>query len=102
MKKWSCHDPKMAAYCNAVRQLKDKFDGLELNHVTRCFNEAADELAKAASGRRPVPAGIFVSDLHKPSIRYEEPGEVGNEPPIPETRRPTPLTMRLCRSTQIQ
>src|SRR5688572_27645540 len=46
-KEWSCHDPKMAAYCNEVRKLKDKFDGLELNHVARRFNEAADELAKA-------------------------------------------------------
>ena len=28
MKESSCHDPKMEAYCNAVRRLKDKFDGL--------------------------------------------------------------------------
>ena len=33
MKESSCHDPKMEAYCNAVRRLEDKFDGLELNHV---------------------------------------------------------------------
>src|SRR5687767_1792201 len=69
MKEWSCHDPKMAAYYNEVRKLEDKFDGLELNHVTRCFNEAADELAKVASGRKPVPDGIFVSDQHRPTIR---------------------------------
>ncbi|XP_034580784.1 uncharacterized protein [Setaria viridis] len=70
------------AYCHAVRQLEDKFDGLKLNHVARRFNEVADELAKAASGRRPVPAGIFFSDLHKPLVRYEEPGEASNEPPV--------------------
>ena len=29
----SCHDPKMEAYCKEVRCLKDKFDGLELNHI---------------------------------------------------------------------
>ncbi|XP_072148483.1 uncharacterized protein [Setaria viridis] len=100
MKEWSCHDPKMAAYCNEVRKLEDKFDGLELNHVARHFNEAADELAKAASGRMPVPDGVFVSDQLKPSIRYPEPagvgealpalgsgpepGEVGNAPPVPD------------------
>ena len=39
MKESSCHDPKMEAYCNAVRRLEDKFDGLELNHVPRKYNE---------------------------------------------------------------
>ena len=41
MKESSCHDPKMEAYCNAVRRLEDKFNGLELNHVPRKYNEAA-------------------------------------------------------------
>nr|XP_034586589.1 uncharacterized protein LOC117849104 [Setaria viridis] len=75
----------MAAYCNEVRKLEDKFDGLELNHVARRFNEAADELAKAASGRMPVPDGVFISDQLKPSIHHPEPagpGEVGNKPPV--------------------
>jgi len=49
MKESSCHDAKMEAYCNAVRRLEDKFDGLELNHITRKYNEEADELAKIAS-----------------------------------------------------
>ncbi|XP_014660409.1 uncharacterized protein K02A2.6-like [Setaria italica] len=74
----------MTAYCHAVYQLEDKFDGLELNHVARRFNEAADELAKAASGRRLVPTGVFISNLHKPSVRYEESGEVSNEPLVPD------------------
>ena len=50
MKESSCHDSKMEAYCNAVRRLEDKFDGLELNHVPRKYNEDADELAKIVSG----------------------------------------------------
>ena len=49
MKDSTCHDEKMAAYCEAVRRLEDKFDGLELNHVARKYNEGADELAKIAS-----------------------------------------------------
>ena len=44
MKDSNCHDPKMEAYCKLVRRLEDKFDGLELNHIVRKFNEAADEL----------------------------------------------------------
>ena len=50
IKEWSCHNAKMAAYCREVCQLEDKFDGLELNHIPRHLNEAADALAKAASG----------------------------------------------------
>ena len=51
--------------------MEDKFDDLELNHIPRHLNEAANTLAKAASGREPVPIGVFASDQHKPSIRYE-------------------------------
>ena len=50
MKESSCHDAKMAAYCQEVRWLEDKFNGLELNQIPRRLNEAADALAKAASG----------------------------------------------------
>ena len=32
-----------------------KFDGLKLNHVTRKYNEEADELAKIASGQTTIP-----------------------------------------------
>ena len=49
MKKSSCHNAKMATYCHEVRQLEDKFDGLELNHIPRWLNEGADMLAKMAS-----------------------------------------------------
>ena len=66
MKDSNCHDPKMEAYCKLVRRLEDKFDGLELNHIARKFNEAADELAKMASAWAPVPLDIFARDLHKP------------------------------------
>jgi hypothetical protein len=45
----------MEAYCKAVRALEDKFYGIEQNHMTRRYNEEADELAKIASGRITVP-----------------------------------------------
>jgi ribonuclease HI len=45
MKESSCRNPKMAVYYHEVRKLEDKLDGLELNHVPRRLNEAADELA---------------------------------------------------------
>ena len=52
-------DQVMKEYFQAVRLLEEKFDGLELVDIPRCFNEAADQLAKMGSQRQPVPSGIF-------------------------------------------
>jgi ribonuclease HI len=70
MKESSCHDPKMVAYCQVVRRLEDKFNGLELNHIVRCYNEEEDQLAKMASGREAVPTGVFANDLYEHSVSY--------------------------------
>jgi hypothetical protein len=70
MKESSCHDPKMVAYYQVVCLLEEKFDGLQLNHIARRSNEAANELARLASGQAPAPADIFTSDLYKPSVTY--------------------------------
>ena len=50
MKESSCHNAKMVSYYREVRQLEDKFKGLELNHISRRLNEMADALAKMVSG----------------------------------------------------
>jgi hypothetical protein len=90
MKDKNCVDPKMAAYCQAIRDLEGKFHGLELHHMLRDYNKAGDVLSKVASSRSPVPHGVFASDQHQLSVREEgeklpeEPGlEVMaiNEPP---------------------
>jgi ribonuclease HI len=75
-------DPRMAAYCQAIRDLEGKFHGLKLHHVLRDYNKAADVLAKAASSRSPVPHGVSASDQHQPSVREE--GEKPPEEPGPE------------------
>jgi ribonuclease HI len=62
MKDKNCVDPKMAAYCQVVRDLEGKFHGLELHHVLRNYNKAVDVLAKATSSRSPVPHRVFASD----------------------------------------
>ena len=81
MKESSCHNAKMAAYYREVRQLEDKFDGLELNHIPRHLNEASDVLVKAVPGREPMPMGIFATDQHMPSIRYEKSEQADDGPP---------------------
>ena len=83
MKESSCHNENMEAYCNAVRCLEDKFDGLELNHIARRFNEEADELAKIVSGRTTVPPNIFARDFTKPSVDFKHPAEAIGAAPEP-------------------
>jgi ribonuclease HI len=59
----------MNAYHAEVRTLKDHFEGLEFHHVSRDNNVAADVLSKLGSKRELVPAGVFIQDLRKPSVR---------------------------------
>jgi ribonuclease HI len=59
----------MNVYCAEVRKLEDHFEGLEFHHVSHDNNMAADVLSKLASKRTLVPAGVFVQDMRKPSIR---------------------------------
>jgi ribonuclease HI len=83
MKNSHYRDRKMEAYCDEVRRLKDKFYGLELNHVARRYNETADELAKIASGRTTVFPDVFSRDIHQPSVKTDdtpEPGEASAQP----------------------
>ncbi|XP_021317699.1 uncharacterized protein LOC110435918 [Sorghum bicolor] len=49
-------------------RIEDKFHDLELIHVARRYNEAADELAKIASTRGTVPLDAFSRDLLEPSV----------------------------------
>ncbi|XP_015697672.1 uncharacterized protein LOC102700382 [Oryza brachyantha] len=52
-----------------VRKLEDKFDGLELVHVLRHKNEAADELANLGLKRLQMPTDIFVEHLTQPTVK---------------------------------
>jgi hypothetical protein len=91
MKDSNCRDPKMEAYCNEVRCLEDNFHGLELNHIARRYNEAADELAKIASNQAMVPPDVFSRDLHQPSVDTGT-TEEANSPlldPPPEAEAPS-------------
>ena len=72
MKESSCKSPLMAAYCQEVRKLKDKFQGIELHHVPQKDNDAADFLTKLAARLVPSPDGVFINDLHEPSTRVLE------------------------------
>jgi ribonuclease HI len=67
-KSWDRNKEYMDAYCLEVRKLENKFYGLEFHHVVSDNNVAADVLSKLGSTRAQVPAGVFVHELHAPSI----------------------------------
>ena len=50
----------MDAYYVEVRKLEKHFQGLEILHVMRDLNVAADVLAKLGSDRAQVPPDVFV------------------------------------------
>jgi ribonuclease HI len=54
-----CNNPQLAAYLIHVRKLEKDFNVLELQHVPREGNSAADALSAKASTQAPVPEGIF-------------------------------------------
>ena len=72
MKESSCKSPLMIAYCQEVRKLEDKFQGIELHHIPRRDNDATDFLAKLAARRDPSPSGVFINDIHELSARILE------------------------------
>jgi len=71
----------MDAYVAEIRKLENKFTGLEIHHVVRDNNVAVDVLSKLGSDRAEVPPGIFVHELHHPSIKISTPMEVD---PVPQ------------------
>ncbi|SPT18971.1 unnamed protein product [Triticum aestivum] len=81
-KEWDIKSPAMTGYCNAVRKLEKKFEGLELHHIPRLKNQAADDLAKIGSKREPIPSNVFLEHLHTPSVQ-EDP--FTEEPPQPKS-----------------
>jgi hypothetical protein len=67
-KSWDRNKENMDAYCLEVRKLENKFYDLEFHHIVRDNNVAADVLSKLGSTRAQVPAGVFIHELHTPSI----------------------------------
>jgi ribonuclease HI len=94
MKGKNCVDPKMAPYCQAVRDLEDKFHGLELHHVLHDYNKAANVPAKTASSHSPMPHGVFASDQHAPSVQAggEKPPDE-EEPEVMAVHQPPELNL---------
>jgi ribonuclease HI len=73
----SCNKHQLAAYLIHVRKLEKDFDILELQHVPREDNSAADALSTRASTQASMPEGVFQRRLLKPSTQPAELGKGG-------------------------
>jgi hypothetical protein len=80
-KSWDRNKENMDAYFLEVRKLENKFYGLEFHHVVCDNNVAANVLSKLGSTRSQVPAGVFIHELHTPSI--PEPAPPTTDPAHP-------------------
>lgn len=67
----TCRNNKMVTYCDEVRKLEERLDGIELHNILWHDNEADDFLAKLASSRGQAPLGIFINDAYEPSIKRD-------------------------------
>jgi hypothetical protein len=77
----------MDAYSAEICKLKGHFEGIEFQRVLRNNNVATDVLSKLGSRRALVPAGVFVQDLRKPSIKLLHP-DSSKQPQHDQTSAP--------------
>jgi ribonuclease HI len=68
-KEWDINKDTMDDYIQEIHKLEKKFLGLEIHHVVHDNNVAVDVLSKLDSDRANVPPGVFIHELHHPSIR---------------------------------
>ncbi|XP_039818460.1 uncharacterized protein LOC120680964 [Panicum virgatum] len=71
----------MDAYVEEIRKLKNKFSGLEIHHIDRDNNVGADVLSKLGSTRAAIPPGVFVHELHHPSVKVQSQQATDEEAP---------------------
>jgi hypothetical protein len=63
----SCNEPRLVAYLLHVRKLEKDFTALELQHVPRADNSAADDPSVRASTWASVLEGVFKRRLLRPT-----------------------------------
>jgi hypothetical protein len=73
----------MDAYVMEIRKLEKKFSGLEIYHVVWDNNVSTDVLSKLGSDQANVPPGVFIHELHHPSIRAPDASSIAQGPKEP-------------------
>jgi ribonuclease HI len=78
-KEWDINKDTMDAYDEEIKKLENKFSRLEIHHVDCDNNVGADVLSKLGSTRAAVPPGVFVHELHHPSVKVHGPQTTNTE-----------------------
>ena len=71
----------MDAYVAEIRKFENKFSRLEIHHVDCNNNMGADVLSKLGSTRATVPPGLFIHELHHPSVKEQSQQATDTEAP---------------------
>jgi len=79
----------MDLYCKEIRKWESNFYGIEYTHVVRDRNQVADALSKIGSSRAQIPQGVFVQDIHTPSVGTDLVGKSPNEAMLIDDTTPT-------------
>jgi hypothetical protein len=84
----------MDAYCCEICKLEGHSEGIGFQHVPRNNNNmVADVLSKLDSKRALVPAGVFLKDLRKPSIKLLDSDNPDQVQPHPTLATPCDVLM---------
>jgi hypothetical protein len=70
----------MDAYVTEIHKLENRFSGLEIHHVIRDNNVGVDVLSKLGSDRANIPPGVFIHELHHPSIKTPDSSSIAQGP----------------------
>jgi hypothetical protein len=82
-KEWHINKDTMDAYVAEIHKLEKMFSGLEIHHVIR-DNVGMDVLSKLGSDRANVPPGVFIHELHHPSIKTPNQSTIAQGPIEPD------------------
>jgi ribonuclease HI len=63
----------MAAYKDEVDEMAKSFLGYDIKHIRREDNMVANTLSKLGSSRKAVLPGVFLKQLHVPSVKMVDP-----------------------------
>jgi len=88
-KEWDTTHEKMDLYCKEIRKWQSNFYGVEYIHVVRDRNQEADALSKIGSSRAQIPQGVFLQDIHTPSVDTDLVSKSPNEAILIDDTTPT-------------
>ena len=88
-KEWDTTHETMDLYCKEIRKWESNFYGIEYIHVVRDKNQAADALSKIGLSRAQIPQGVFVEDIHVPSVGTDLVEKQPNEAMLIDDTNPT-------------